>query len=69
MKGNYPALEGWMTTTLKLPKPGYQLERDWVINIVMNARPQDYELAEYRELKTIVKLIYRKKRIKTTPSK
>jgi hypothetical protein len=62
MKVKYPITEGWMTTTLQLPEKGHQMDRNEVILAVMNGKPQDFELAEYRNLETIVRLIYRKKR-------
>lgn len=61
MKVKYPITEGWMTTTLQLPEPGHQMDRQRVIDTVMNGKPEDYELAEYRNMKTIVRIIYRKK--------
>lgn len=62
MKVKYPITEGWMTTTLQLPEKGHQMDRGRVIDTVMNGKPEDYELAEYRNLETVVRIIYRKKK-------
>jgi hypothetical protein len=62
MKVKYPITEGWMTTTLQLPEKGHQMDRNEVILAVMNGKPQDFELAEYRNMATVVRLIYRRKK-------
>jgi len=69
VKSKYPITEGWMTTTLQLPEPGHQMDRDRVIDTVMNGKPEDYELAEYRNMKTLVRVVYRKKQKAKVESK
>lgn len=60
----YPIEEGWITAKLQLSEPGEILDRDQVIKFLMGGHPEDYELAEYRNFKTLVRVIFRRKKIR-----
>lgn len=54
----YPANQGWLVARVK----GKNLTKNEVLNLLCVGKVESYEIAEYTEYKTLIKVIYRKKK-------
>ncbi len=60
MKNKYPVTDGWITARLHLKPGGTSPTEDETKAFLSVGKPELYEFAEYREFKTVIKVIYRK---------
>ncbi|MEO0626651.1 MAG: hypothetical protein AAFY91_06660 [Bacteroidota bacterium] len=56
----YLTSEGWITARIK--GKGSAFVKSEVLNFLCAGKVDEYEIAEYKAYKTVVKVIYRKKR-------
>jgi hypothetical protein len=59
MKKAYPAADGWLTARLRL-QPGATITEAEAKTFVTAGKPGEYEFAEYKPLKTVIVIIFRK---------
>lgn len=60
----YPANQGWVKGKLNI-EPGTQLSQAQVVKFCTGGNPDDYEVPEFKHFKTVIRIVFRRKRVET----
>ncbi|MEL7119230.1 MAG: hypothetical protein AAFO07_07315 [Bacteroidota bacterium] len=58
----FPREDGWITARLTLETPGSEPDKESMIGFLTGGKTENYELGEYKLFKTLVRVVFRKKK-------